>query len=286
VFTDAIRRMDEPDTPSLVTVSQGIHLVLDRSFLPADTAIMVPRTDDGRVVFLIPWLGRTLVGTTDTELEAPSSEPRAQEDEIVFLLKHAARYLTRKPERRDVLSTFAGLRPLVKSGGGNTAQLSRDHTLLVGASGLVTITGGKWTTYRRMAEDTVNRAAQTVGLPPAPCRTADLTLRGADAPPGPWREFGADAETVRRLEIEHPGALHPDLPYSFAIAAHVIREEMPVKVEDVLSRRLRALLLNARAAVECAPRVAALMASLQGRDDAWAAREVEDFRRLAAKYTT
>jgi glycerol-3-phosphate dehydrogenase len=287
VFTEAIRRMDDPGAEPLLTVSEGIHLVLDRSFLPSGTAIMVPRTDDGRVVFLIPWLGHTLIGTTDTPHPRPQWEPEAVEEDIAYLLKHAGRYLARPPERGDVLSVFSGLRPLVTAGGGKkTASLSRDHTLLVSPSGLVTITGGKWTTYRRMAEDTVGRAMEVAGLPTAPCKTANLRLSGADAPPGPWREFGADPETIARLEAAHPGALHPRLPYTMAMAAHVIQEEMPVHLEDVLSRRLRALLLDARAAVECAPRVADLMAALKGRDAAWAAREEESFRRLAEKYGT
>jgi glycerol-3-phosphate dehydrogenase len=285
VFTDAIRRMDDAEAPPIVAVSQGVHLVLDRVFLPGETAIMVPRTDDGRVVFLIPWQGRTLVGTTDTPRPAPDMEPEALETEIAFLLKHAGRYLTRAPRRDDVLSVFAGLRPLVKGmGDENTAALSRDHTLLVSASGLVTITGGKWTTYRRMAEDTVNRAAREAGLAHAVCRTESLCLHGADAPPGPWREFGADGATIDALEARYPGPLHPDLPYTMAMAAHVIREEMPVRLEDVLSRRLRALLLNARAATECAPAVATLMAEIQGRDPAWIERETDDFERLAEKY--
>lgn len=285
IFTDAIRRMDDPNAGTMLSVSEGIHIVLDRDFLPSDTAIMVPRTDDSRVVFMIPWLGYTLVGTTDTPHPKPEWEPEADEEEIGYLLEHAGRYLARPPRREDVLSVFAGLRPLVKSDGEqNTASLSRDHTLVVSSSGLVTITGGKWTTYRRMAQDTVNRAMRVAGLPAAPCRTAELRLFGADAPPGPWREFGADISTIARLEQQYPGALHPRLPYTVAMAAYVIQHEMPVHLEDVLSRRLRALLLDARAAVECARPVAELMAALQGRDTAWVADEVEAFQRLVADY--
>jgi len=192
-YTDAIRRMDEPDAPPMVALSQGTHLVLGGDFLPGETALMIPRTSDGRVVFLIPWHGRTLAGTTDVPVDAPSAEPMPREEEVSFILEHAGRYLCRQPERADVLSVFAGLRPLVK-GRGRTADLSRDHTLLVSPSGLVTITGGKWTTYRRMAEDAVDAAARVAGLPPRACPTRELVLDGSDAPEGPWRALGATPE--------------------------------------------------------------------------------------------
>jgi glycerol-3-phosphate dehydrogenase len=187
VFTDAVTRMGDLGVGPVIAVSQGIHLVLARDFLPGDTAIMVPRTDDGRVVFIIPWQGRTLVGTTDTPLAAPSVEPTALDDEVEFVLRHAARYLTRAPGRGDVLAVYARLRPLVrgKVGGDNqgdsgeaTARLGRDHTLFASASGLVTITGGKWTTYRRMAEEAVDLAASVAGLPPRRCATRNLRLYG------------------------------------------------------------------------------------------------------------
>ena len=283
VFTDAIRHMDDPEAQKIVAVSQGTHLVLAQKFLPGETALMIPRTADGRVVFLIPWHGRTLVGTTDVPIEGPLADPAPREDEICFILEHAGRHLDRQPGRADVLSAFAGLRPLVK-GRGRTADLSRDHTLLTTASGLVTITGGKWTTYRRMAQDATDAAARVAGLPARPCPTRALPLWGADAPLGPWREMGASPGEVSVYEARFPGALHPRLPYTAAMAAYAIENEMPVRVEDVLSRRLRALLLDAEAAAEAAPQVAGLMANLQGRDAAWTARETADFQRLAQRY--
>lgn len=283
VFTDAIRHMDDPQAAPIVTASQGSHLVLDGSFLPGDMALMVPRTADGRVVFLIPWHGRALVGTTDIPVEGPAVEPAPREDEIAFILEHAGRYLSRQPGRADVLSAFAGLRPLVK-GRGRTADLSRDHTLITSPSGLVTITGGKWTTYRRMAEDATDAAARVANLPNRPCPTRDLALWGADAPPGPWRELGASEDQIRAYEERFSGDLHPRLPYTEAMAAWVIENEMPVHLEDVLSRRLRALLLDAAAAVEAAPRVAALMARLQQRDPAWTTQETAAFTHLAQSY--
>lgn len=284
VGTDSIRRMDEPGAPALVSASQGIHIVLDRSFLPGETAVMVPRTSDGRVFFVIPWEGRCLAGTTDTPVADPLAEPAPLDDEIEFVLSHTGQYLSRRPERSDVLSVFAGLRPLVRNGSLKTSRLSRDHTLVVSPSGLVTITGGKWTTYRKMARDTVDQAARTGGLPDAPCVTEDLRLLGADAVDGPWREFGAGPELAARYEERYPGRLHARLPYTRAAAAYVIQNESVLHLEDVLSRRLRALLLDARAAREAAPAVAALMAELQGRDAAWAEREVAAFDAVVRRH--
>jgi glycerol-3-phosphate dehydrogenase len=284
VFSDAVRRMDDPAAAPIVAASQGIHLVLDRSFLPGETAILVPRTSDGRVIFIIPWMDRTLLGTTDTPVEGPSVEPVALRSEVDFVLEHAGRYLTRQPARADVLSAFAGLRPLVKSSDRVTSALSRDHTLLVSPAGLVTITGGKWTTYRRMAEDTVNRAARVGGLPEQPCTTGSLRLHGAGGADNAWRAFGASAAEVASYEARYQGSLHPNLPYTFAMAAFVIDTEMPRHLEDVLSRRLRALYLDARAAVVAAPRVAELMAQLTGQSEEWARTEVGAFRCLAQKH--
>ncbi|HEY3412106.1 MAG TPA: glycerol-3-phosphate dehydrogenase/oxidase [Armatimonadota bacterium] len=284
VQTDTVRCMDHADAPPMVRASQGIHVVLDRSFLPGETAIMVPKTSDGRVFFLIPWEGRVLAGTTDTPVDINGNEPTALEEEVEFVLFHAGQYLTRKPQRSDVLSVFAGLRPLVKDGAANTAKMSRDHTILVSDSGLVTITGGKWTTYRRMAEEAVTRAAATAGLPARKCVTESLTLHGAAGTNTPWREFSATDEEITAFEIRYPGCLHPRMPYSNAMAAYVIVNEMPLHLADVLSRRLRALLLDARAAVESAPRVAALMAEIQGRDSGWVERELAGFASLTQHY--
>lgn len=292
-FVDAIRQLDDPGAPPVIAVSQGVHVVLERSFLPGDTAIMVPRTDDGRVVFIIPWQGRTVVGTTDTPRPAASEEPTALEEEIDFVLHHAALYLARKPRRADVLAVYVGLRPLVRGkddwdnqgdSGEATSKLGRDHTIMESASGLVTITGGKWTTYRRMAEETVDRAATVAGLPPRPSRTQTLRLHGAGARNPAWLELGATDAEVAEYEARHEGRLHPRLPYSLAMVAYVVDHEMPVKLEDVLSRRLRALVLDARAAVEAAPRAVEIMAALQGRGAAWVRAELASFRRLAEEH--
>ncbi|MCL7959230.1 MAG: glycerol-3-phosphate dehydrogenase/oxidase [marine benthic group bacterium] len=290
VFTDEIRRMDDSAAGSMVTASQGVHIVLDRSFLPGDTAIMVPHTSDGRVLFAVPWHGRVVVGTTDTPVPEASLEPRALDDEIEFLLTHAIRYLTRDPLASDVLSVFAGLRPLVGSPDSETKAISRDHTLLVSPSGLVTITGGKWTTYRRMGSDTVTQAALVAGLPERASVTEELRLHGwTDQvdPIEPWSVYGSDwleLEALERARPELAERLHPALPYRASEVVWAARFEMARTVEDVLSRRLRALLLDARASVEMAPRVAQLMAEELGRDEAWAESQVAEYAELAKGY--
>ena len=293
VWADGLRRMDDTEAAPLLTVSQGVHLVLPRAFLPGDAAIMVPRTDDGRVLFAIPWQDRLLVGTTDTPVPEAALEPRPLAEEVAFLLRHAARYLTRDPTPADVLSVFAGLRPLVgKAEGeatGGTAALSREHALVIAPSGLVTITGGKWTTYRKMAEDTVDQAAALAGLDERPSVTRALRLHGyhEDAASfGPLRAYGADAPALRALMDEDGLAapLHPAFPVVGAEVVWAARHEMARQVEDVLARRTRALLLDARASMEAAPAAAALLARELGRDDAWAEAQVAAYREVAQGY--
>ncbi|GLI38948.1 glycerol-3-phosphate dehydrogenase [Geobacter hydrogenophilus] len=290
-FCDAIRRLDEPGAQPVIAPSQGVHLVLPREFLPGDSAIMVPHTDDGRVLFAVPWHERVIVGTTDTPVDRATVEPRPLAAEVEFLLAHASRYLSRDPGITDILSVFAGLRPLVRGGDiAHTATLSRDHTILVSAAGLVTITGGKWTTYRRMAEDTVNSAARLAGLEERPSRTADLPIHGwlaKSAADGEWSMYGAEAAALEELCTVQPDLrrkLHPRLPYRLAEVVWGVRYEWARSVEDVLSRRTRALILDARAAMEEAPAVAALMAAELGRDETWQAAEVAAFRALAKGY--
>jgi glycerol-3-phosphate dehydrogenase len=290
-WTDDVRRMDEPAAARLVRASQGVHIVLPRDFLPGESAIMVPRTDDHRVLFAIPWQDRVLVGTTDTPVERADLEPVPLAEEVEFLLEHAGRYLERDPKRADVLSMFAGLRPLVAGDdGANTASLSRDHTLLISDSGLVTITGGKWTTYRRMAEDTVDQAATLAGLDERACVTRNLHLQGFHRHAesfGELEQYGADAPELRALFGEDPRyarPLHQAFPIRAGEVVWAARREMARTVEDVLARRTRALILDARAAMEVAPAVAELMAEELGRDATWAASQVETFTRLAAAY--
>jgi glycerol-3-phosphate dehydrogenase len=292
VFADAVRRMDDPKAPAMIAPSQGVHIVLDREYLPGDSAIMVPRTDDGRVLFAIPWLGRVVVGTTDTPVTDTPLEPRPMDAELEFLLEHAGRYLTRDPGPEDVLSTFAGLRPLVNDGGvaTGTAALARDHTLHISATGLVTIAGGKWTTYRKMAEDTVDQAALVAGLDDRPCVTRDLHIHGhhrnADQF-GALRSYGSDAPEIQALLRAEPELASPIAPGHAVTQGEVVwcaRNEMARTVEDFLSRRSRLLVLDARASMEAAPAVARLLARELRRDEAWQRSQVGAYRELARGY--
>jgi glycerol-3-phosphate dehydrogenase len=290
VYVDAVRRMDDPGASQLLSPSQGVHLVLDQSFLPGDTAVMIPRTDDGRVLFAVPWHNRAVIGTTDTPVDEFPLEPRPKEEEIQFLLSHAARYLSKDPGPEDVLSVFVGLRPLVKAGdGGRTAALSRDHTLVISPSGLVTITGGKWTTYRHMGIDTINQAAKVAGLPQRPSRTETLKLHGWQNEPAdePLAVYGSDVPALKQVFAEQPGwdqQLHPRLPNYVGEVVWAARCEMARTVEDVLARRTRALLLDARASEEAAPKVAELLADELGFDEAWQQSQVEQYRELVRGY--
>ncbi len=290
VFTDEVRRLADPEAEPLMVTSQGIHLVFDRSFLKGETALMVPRTSDGRVLFVIPWHGHAVAGTTDTPVDGPSLEPRPLEEEIDFILETAGRYLTRPPSRADVLAVYVGLRPLVR-GEGKTSALSRDHTIHVDGSGLLTITGGKWTTYRHMAEDCVDHAITLGKLREEPCTTRNLRIHGYlenSEPEGSLAVYGADAEAIRWLARDHlelGKPLNSELPYIGAEVVWAARTEMARTVEDVLARRTRALFLNARAARSMAEPVARLLAKELGRDEAWVDAQVKVFEQLAVQYS-
>ncbi|HMZ77695.1 MAG TPA: glycerol-3-phosphate dehydrogenase/oxidase [Zoogloea sp.] len=278
VWSDAVRRLDDPDAPPQLAPSQGAHVVVDRDFLPGDDALLIPRTDDGRVLFVIPWQGRLLLGTTDTPRTDLPAEPRPLDAEIDFILTTAARYLTRAPRRDDVRSAFAGLRPLI-GGTGASARLSREHLIQVSTRGLVSVAGGKWTTYRSMAEAVVDRAEAVGGLPPRPCPTPTLRLFGAPtAPTGDV--YGCERAAIERL----PGAgrrLHPAFTLSEAEVRHAARAEQARSVADVLARRHRALFIDAAAAQQAAPAVAAVMASELGWDAPRTHEMTEAFHRLA-----
>jgi glycerol-3-phosphate dehydrogenase len=308
VFADELRRMDDPQAPSILTVSQGTHVVLTRSFLPGESALMVPRTSDGRVLFAIPWHDRVVVGTTDDPVKQPQSEPRAMPDERRFLLTHIESFLGRRPESTEICSVWSGQRPLVRAARTfKTAALSRDHTILVSNSKLVTITGGKWTTYRRMAEDAIDRAAPLGGLPARPSRTADLRLHGwSEAPDrersetsareraetpeqkNEWeRVYGADLPALRKLAEGEPDLdqpLHPRLPFRRAEVIWAARHEMAVCIEDILARRTRALFLDAKASIEAAPIAARLLARELRKDANWEREQLSRYRVVAERY--
>jgi glycerol-3-phosphate dehydrogenase len=266
VFTDAIMRMDDAKHENIISPSQGIHLVVDKEFLPGDTAIMIPKTDDGRVLFAVPWHDKIILGTTDTAVENVSAEPIPQQEEIAFILKHIGRYLSKDPQLSDIRSVFAGLRPLVKAKGKKTAALSRDHLINIGDSGLITITGGKWTTYRKMAEDVIDIAIEQNSLSQNPCITKELRLNGHDKPVGPVEIISLNSEELKSLIKKS------------------VQEEMCMTVEDFLSRRTRQLFLNANEAIKAAPLVARLMADEMNKDEVWIKEQINIFNTVAANY--
>ena len=290
-FCDAVREMSDEKATKIVAPSQGIHLVFDEKFLPSGNALMIPKTSDGRVLFAIPWHGKIVFGTTDTPVETAELEPRALENEIEFVLQTAGKYLETAPQREDIKSVFVGIRPLVKSAKTkHTAALSRDHTIEFDEANLLTVTGGKWTTYRWMAEDAINQAIAKNDLPVKNCVTENLKIHGSceDAERfGDLAVYGADAEKIRELIGENPDLaekLHEDLPYRAAEIIWAIRFEMAQTVEDVLARRTRALFLNAQAAMEIAPRAAALMAREMRKDGDWISEQIEKFNETAKNY--
>ncbi|GAB6096454.1 glycerol-3-phosphate dehydrogenase/oxidase [Desulfatiferula olefinivorans] len=291
IFVDNILKMDEGEHENIIAPSQGVHIVLDKSFLPGDAAILVPHTEDGRVLFAVPWHDRVVVGTTDTPIDKPSLEPQPFKEELDFLLDHAARYLTKDPVAKDVLSAFAGIRPLINTGNDKkTATLSRDHHLNVSPSGLITIAGGKWTTYRKMGEDTIDAAIPIGALDPRKSRTRNLSLNGwsvDDAGNAPYELYGNNARLIKRIEAEDPsfsGLIHERLPYRFAEVVWAVRNEMAFFLDDVLARRTRALILDARASMDAAPAVARVMARELGKDEAWEKDQVERYLARARTY--
>ena len=291
VFTDNILKMDDPEAKKLIAVSQGVHIVLDKEFLPGNTAIMVPQTDDGRVLFAVPWHDKVILRTTDTEVPEATLEPRALNEEVDFILTHAKRYMKKDPTPADVKSVFAGLRPLVKpSDSKSTAEISRDHYLTVSHSGLVTITGGKWTTYRKMGEDTIDHAAFLAGLEEKESITKSLRIHGwlknVDKK-DPLCFYGSDSIIIKKL-IEEDSLLGKELSDKFSfIKAEIIwhvRYEMARTIEDVLARRTRALLLDAKSSIEIAPVVAKLMADELNKDEEWITAQVAEYTKLANEY--
>jgi len=292
VFVDEVLIMDQPESRPMVQPSQGIHLVFDKSFLGPHDALMIPKTKDGRVLFAIPWHDRMLVGTTDTPMNAHQLEPRALEEEIRFVLEAASHYLTRIPTRKDILSVYAGLRPLAapQDDKQKTKEISRSHKLIVSDSGLITITGGKWTTYRRMAEDTVNQAVKVGNLPFRITVTKTLSLHGFKESmewTDPFFVYGSDALAVKALareKAEWKERLDPRLPYIGAEVVWATRHEMARTIEDTLARRTRALFLDARAAMDMAPEVARLMAIELQKDAHWEKEQVVSFMAVAKNY--
>lgn len=295
VFTDSILKMDDVKSGPLVTMSQGIHIVLEREFLPTDTAILIPRTDDKRVLFAVPWHNKIIVGTTDTPVIKASSEPVAMDEEIDFIIHHIQKYLAKDPGRSDIKSVFAGLRPLIKSNSKNTASLSRDHHITISQSELITIAGGKWTTYRKMAEDVLEIAIHKGGFDrerpaTAVCRTKNLPIhgyrKGTDFK-APLYYYGSDGsafDNILREDKDSGELIHPSFPFTKAEIIWAVKNEMCMTVDDFLSRRTRALLLDARSAMESAPLVAGIMAKQMQKDERWVQDQIVSFDSIAKNY--
>lgn len=292
VFVDDIMQMDKPTGHRLVKPSQGVHLVFDKSFLNSDYAIMIPKTSDGRVLFAVPWHEKVVVGTTDIVREHAELEPLPLEEEINFILKTAELYMVRKPERKDVLSVFAGQRPLAapKKEGKSTKEISRSHKIIVSDNKLVTITGGKWTTYRRMAQDTIDKAIELGCLAPAKCVTQAYKIHGYRLNPDLKNHlyvYGSDMPAIEQLIASDPmmaQKLHPEYDYTVAEVVWAVREEMARNVDDILARRVRMLYVDARAASAAAERVAEVIAHELGYDKVWVDAQIAEFRKLAANY--
>ena len=290
VFTEAFQKMDNPDVSIAVTPSQGSHLVFDKKFLEGNTALMIPKTSDGRILFAVPWHDHTLVGTTDAYTEKISNDPKVTDQEIDFMIETANAYFKQDVSRADILSTFAGIRPLVTKGKTlDTKSISRSHGVSVSESGMVNITGGKWTTYRKMAEDTIDEAIESSGLTESPCVTYDLKLNhgGTGTTDARLKIYGGYASQIEKLEsndVALADKIHPLLPYTMAQVVWACDNEKAKTIEDVLARRTRALFLNAPAALDSAPKVAALMQKVLGESDEWQAKEISQFTAFAQHY--
>jgi glycerol-3-phosphate dehydrogenase len=291
VFVDNILDMDDPDAPAAVMPSQGVHLVVSKDFFPGDVGLMIPKTEDGRVLFALPWQDALVIGTTDTPLDEINDEPMALETEIDFIINHFNAYTTINITRKDIMSVFAGLRPLVKTlNKGSTALASRDHTILVSSSNLITITGGKWTTYRKMAKDAVNNAAFVAKFPIVKCATRHLRLHGYDNKilyGSEFSAYGSDAVFIRQMISDDSSMgerIHPSHNYCKAELVWAVSNEMAMTVEDILARRSRMLFVDARAAIASAEPVATMMAEQLGMDAVWKEDQVSRFQEMAGQY--
>jgi glycerol-3-phosphate dehydrogenase len=291
VFADEISRLDDPESKTTIRPSQGVHIVLDKSFLRSNSAIMIPKTDDGRVLFAIPWYNEVVIGTTDTPLDKISLEPVALDEEISFILRTAEKYLVTPPKRENILCIYAGLRPLAANpdNPASTKEVSRRHKITLSPSGLLTIIGGKWTTYRRMAEETIDRAIKAGLMDKAKCVTSNikLTTINTDNILKRLYIYGDHYVDIEKMISENPELgipVDPRLPYTSAEILWICRNEMPLKLEDILARRTRSLFLNARASAEIAPVVAGFMASEFGYDQKWQEEQVESYKELVKNY--
>jgi len=242
VFADDVLKMDNPEAKATIRPSQGVHIVLDKSFLPGDEAIMVPQTTDGRVLFAVPWHDVVIVGTTDTPLEDRLLDPIAHEDEIQFILDNAGMYMSKKPTKADILSVFAGLRPLAanESVSESTKEVSRHHKVLVSPSGLISVLGGKWTTYRKMGEDAIDNALVVGALPPRKCQTENMPINGYEIAPDwsdPLHVYGSYRKKIRkRIEKDNEQSLSDKFPLFPSMIRWAVKKEMAMTLEDGIGR--------------------------------------------------
>lgn len=294
IFTDDILTINDGSHKQSIVPSQGIHLVLDNSFLKSDKAIMIPKTSDGRVLFIIPWHNKVIAGTTDTLIETHSLEPVALESEINFVLNTIESYLVRKAKREDVLTVFAGLRPLAapKDKNEKTKEVSRSHKILVSHTKLISIIGGKWTTFRKMGEDVMDKAIEVHKLPQKKSETRNLKIHGNVESKVSSKEkhlyiYGSDIDAIKSLQSEkedYQKKIHKNYDYSVAEVIWAVRNEMARTVEDVLARRVRLLFLDAKAAIETTPTVAKIMAKELDKDNDWIEKQIVEFTKLANNY--
>ncbi len=292
-FVDDVMLMDSPGHDKMVKPSQGVHLVLDMKFLQSQHAIMIPKTSDGRVLFALPWHGKVIVGTTDIPREKAESEPIPLDEEIDFILNTAGLYMNPAPTRADILSVFAGQRPLAmpKKDGASTKEISRGHKIIISENNLITITGGKWTSYRLMAKDTINRGIEACGLNKLGCVTSSLRIHGYKKGVNKNEHlsvYGSDAQLILELIDSNPSLgkrLSDKFEFTAAEVVWAVRHEMARTLDDVLARRVRVLYLDAAEAIKVAPEVAAIMANELGYGQEWVEKQCAEFNAIAKNYT-
>ena len=291
VFVDEILKMDEASNKPLVRPSQGVHLVVGKRFLEGTNALLIPETPDNRVLFAVPWHNHVLLGTTDTPLTQHSLEPVALEKEIDFILETVGQYLQIAPSKEDILTVFAGLRPLAASQNNKekTKEISRDHKIIISSSGLITITGGKWTTYRKMADDTIKSAIKNGLVPVSVCQTNKIPIHGFTTvvENSHLDIYGSDAEKIKLLQKENgwmQEQIIAEMSYTKAEIVWCIRYEMARTIEDLLARRLRILFLDARAAMKAAPVVGEILRKELLQTEEWKQSQITNFLKLAKGY--
>lgn len=293
VFADDINKMDHGKDTKTISPSQGIHIMIDKKFCPSDSAIMIPKTSDGRVLFAVPWHDKIILGTTDMPVKEEALEPKPTEQEVNFILDTAKNYMNPAPEKKDILSVFAGLRPLAATEeGAKTKEVSRSHKIIISKSGLISIIGGKWTTYRKMGEDTVEKAEEIMKIAHKKSTTKHLKIHGYKKNidyQDPMYFYGTDKEKILDLSKKIENGEEVISKEQKIIKAQIIwavRKEMAINIEDFLSRRTRLLLLNPKEALRIAPIVAEIMAKELGKDEAWQEKEIENFKNLTKIYLT